>query len=75
MSYFDPEFIVADSCSAIADTTPFQFGVLQSLIQMAWVKQVCGRLESRYRYSNELVYNNFPSPESPSNRQRAAVEA
>ncbi|OFV99573.1 MAG: hypothetical protein A3F68_12280 [Acidobacteria bacterium RIFCSPLOWO2_12_FULL_54_10] len=41
---------------------------------MAWVKQVCGRLESRYRYSNSLVYNNFPWPE-PTAKQRAAVEA
>lgn len=41
---------------------------------MAWVKQVCGRLESRYRYSNTLVYNNFPWPQAPTSKQVAAVE-
>ena len=40
---------------------------------MAWVRQVCGRLESRYRYSNKLVYNNFPWP-SPTPEQRKRVE-
>ena len=40
---------------------------------MAWVRQVCGRLESRYRYSNRLVYNNFPWP-NPTPEQRARVE-
>jgi hypothetical protein len=44
-------------------------------MHMAWDKQVCGRLESRYRYSNTLVYNNYPWPETPPARQRAAVEA
>jgi hypothetical protein len=42
---------------------------------MAWVRQVCGRLESRYRYSNRLVYNNFPWPQTPTDKQRATVEA
>ena len=41
---------------------------------MAWVRQVCGRLESRYRYSNKLVYNNYPWPESPTEKQKQAVE-
>ena len=41
---------------------------------MSWVRQVCGRLESRYRYSNKIVYNNYPWPEAPSAKQRAAVE-
>ena len=42
---------------------------------MAWMRQICGRLESRYRYSNNLVYNNYPWPEAPSAKQRAALEA
>ena len=41
---------------------------------MAWMRQVCGRLESRYRYSNKLVYNNFPWPQSLTPEQKAAVE-
>ncbi len=43
-------------------------------MHMAWVRQVCGRLESRYRYSIKLVYNNYPWPEAPSEKQHAAVE-
>jgi hypothetical protein len=42
---------------------------------MAWVSTVCGRLESRYRYSKDIVYNNYPWPESPSDKQVKAVEA
>lgn len=41
---------------------------------MAWVRQVCGRLESRYRYSAKLVYNNFPWPQAVTEKQKAAVE-
>lgn len=42
---------------------------------MAWVRYTCGRLESRYRYSKDIVYNNFPWPESPIDKQRVAIEA
>jgi len=73
--YFDPRFIIHNSCSAIPDATLYDFGVLSSAMHMAWMKQVCGRLESRYRYSGNLVYNNYPWPEAPSAKQRAAVEA
>ena len=73
--YFKADNIVHNSCSAIPEATLFHFGVLSSNIHMAWVKQVCGRLESRYRYSTRLVYNNYPWPESATDKQRAAVEA
>jgi hypothetical protein len=59
----------------VPDATRFHFGVLSSALHMAWVRQVCGRLKSDYRYSNGLVYNNFPWPESATAKQRAAVEA
>lgn len=75
LSYFKPDVIVADSCISIADTTLYHFGVLSSLIHMAWVRQVCGRLESRYRYSIELVYNNFPWPQDTTKKETGAVEA
>jgi hypothetical protein len=58
----------------VPKATLFHFGVLSSAMHMAWVRQVCGRLESRYRYSNKLVYNNFPWPEQPTANQREAVE-
>jgi hypothetical protein len=41
----------------------YQFGILESCVHMAWMRVVCGRLEMRYRYSNDIVYNNFPWPE------------
>ncbi len=72
--YVKPETLAGDSCLIICDTTPFHFGVLSSAMHMAWVRQVCGRLESRYRYSAGLVYNNFPWPERTTDKQRAAVE-
>ena len=75
LGYFSPENIIADSCTAIPDASLFHFGVISSSMHMAWMRQVCGRLESRYRYSNKLVYNNFPWPESPTDKQRAAVES
>jgi hypothetical protein len=71
--YFDPKNIVHNSCSAIPNATFFHFGVLSSAIHMAWVRQICGRLESRYRYSTRLVYNNFPWPNA-SVVQRESVE-
>lgn len=53
----------------------FHFGVLSSSMHMAWVRYVCGRLESRYRYSKDIVYNNFPWPEAPTEKQKSAIEA
>ena len=44
-------------------------------MHMVWVKTVCGRLESRFRYSNDIVYNNFPWPENPSEKQKESIEA
>jgi len=72
--YFGPHSIVHNSCSAIPDATLYHFGVLTSTMHMAWVRHVCGRIKSDYRYSTRLVYNNYPWPESPSKKQRAAVE-
>lgn len=52
----------------------YHLGILTSEMHMAWVKTVCGRLESRYRYSKDIVYNNFPWPENPSDKQARAIE-
>lgn len=65
--------IVADSCIAVHSDDRYVFGVLQSTMHMAWMRQVCGRLESRYRYSVELVYNCFPWPTGPSPRLQQGV--
>jgi hypothetical protein len=75
LSYFSPNFIPSDSCLFLEHAALYQFGVLSSAMHMAWVRVVCGRIKSDFRYSTSLVYNNYPWPESPSVKQRAAVEA
>ncbi len=75
IGFMDPKTLISDLCFINTAVTIFHFGVLSSTMHMAWVRQVCGRLESRYRYSAKLVYNNFPWPENPSEKQRAAIEA
>ena len=52
--------IATNLCLVIDDAGLFEFGCLSSIMHMAWVRAVCGRLESRYRYSAGIVYNNFP---------------
>lgn len=73
--YFGPDVIIGDSCTAVRDASFYHFGVLSSAMHMAWMRTVCGRLESRYRYSNKLVYNNFPWPENVHSRRAGAVDA
>ncbi len=73
MGFFDKNSIVSDTCS-IPNGGLFHFGVLTSTIHMAWVKSVCGRLESRFRYSKDIVYNNFPFPLNPTDKQIKAIE-
>ena len=73
--FFDKEHIVSDSCSCIPNATLYHFGVLTSEMHMAWVKYVCGRIKGDFRYSNNLVYNNYPWPKDPSPRHIQAVEA
>ncbi len=67
--------MISDLCFINTDITRFHFGVLSSTMHMAWVRLVCGRLKSDYRYSAKLVYNNYPWPEAPTDKQKAAVEA
>ncbi len=57
----------------IPNATVYHFGVLTSNVHMAWMRAVCGRIKSDYRYSNDIVYNNFPWP-SPTDTQKARIE-
>lgn len=57
----------------VPDASLYHFGVLQSLLHMAWVRVVCGRMKSDYSYSAAVVYNNFPWP-SPTEGQKAKIE-
>ncbi|MCK9315887.1 MAG: methylase [Verrucomicrobia bacterium] len=63
MGFIQADVIVSDSVQIIPDATLSHFGILTSNIHMAWMRTVCGRLKSDYRYSKDIVYNNFPWPE------------
>ena len=71
--FMSPNIICGDANSMIPNATVYHFGVLISNVHMAWVRAVCGRLEMRYRYSNDVVYNNFPWP-SPTEAQKSKIE-
>ena len=74
MAFATPDYVCGDANMLIPDATPYHFGILMSSMHMAWVKVVCGRIKSDYRYSAGIVYNNFPWP-SPSGKQKNAIEA
>ena len=74
MGFFDKNNIANNSCHMIPNGDLFLFGQLTSLMHMAWVKYTCGRLKSDYRYSKDLVYNNYPFPKNVSDKQKADVE-
>ena len=75
MGFMDSHTISTDLNNMIPCATPYHFGVLSSTMHNAWIRQTCGRLESRYRYSNTIVYNNYPWPDSPTDTQREKIEA
>jgi hypothetical protein len=74
MDFLDSIVIANTELFTMEGATLYHFGVLTSTIHTAWVRQVCGRLKSDYRYSASLVYNNYCWPENPTAKQRAAVE-
>ena len=74
IGFFDRNSIVSDTCMSIPNGNIFHFGVLMSKMHMAWVKHICGRLKSDYRYSKDIVYNNYPWPENPNEKQVKAIE-
>ncbi|MFO5474845.1 MAG: type IIL restriction-modification enzyme MmeI, partial [Dolichospermum sp.] len=71
---FNKDNIVANSCSCIPNATLYLFGILTSEMHITWVKYVCGRLKSDYRYSKDIVYNNYPFPENVNEKQKQKVE-
>ena len=75
MGFMSPVNLCGDAACVIKGSGSFYFGVLSSTMHMAWVRTVCGRLKSDYRYSAKLVYNNFPWPQGVTDTQRDAVEA
>ena len=74
IAFLSANIIASNTIQILPQATLYHFGVLSSLLHITWVKYVCGRLESRYRYSNTIVYNNFPWAENPTDAQKQAVE-
>ncbi len=73
IGFLSPDTIASDLVFLIPNSSLFHFGVLTSNVHMAWVRAVCGRLEMRYRYSKDIVYNNFPWPNA-TDEQKGAIE-
>lgn len=68
-----PEVFSSNLVILIPNATLYQFGVLTSNVHMAWVRTVCGRMKSDYRYSKDIVYNNFPWC-NPTDEQKSKIE-
>ena len=73
MDYVAREIVTNDQVQIIPDAMLYHFGILESNVHMAWMRAVCGRLKSDYRYSKDVVYNNFPWP-NPSDEQKQKIE-
>ena len=71
--FMSKEVICGNANMLVPDATPYHFGVLTSNVHMAWMRAVCGRIKSDYRYSKDIVYNNFPWP-NPTAEQKAKIE-
>lgn len=73
MGFMSKDVICSNSIKFIPSATLYHFGILESNVHMAWMRAVCGRLKSDYRYSKDVVYNNFPWP-TPTAEQKAKIE-
>ena len=73
MGFMTPNILCSNLVKIVPNATLYHFGVLTSNVHMAWMRAVCGRLKSDYRYSKDIVYNNFPWP-TPTDEQKAKIE-
>lgn len=73
IGFLDKNTIATNLVITIPDAQLYHFGVLTSNVHMAWMRAVCGRLKSDYRYSKDVVYNNFPWP-TLTDAQKAKIE-
>jgi hypothetical protein len=75
IAFCTKDIICGDKLFNLPNANIFHFGVITSKMHMVWMRVTCGRLESRYSYSNSIVYNNFPWPENPSPKHVKAIES
>ncbi len=73
IGFLTGDTIPTDLLFIIPNATLYHFGILTSNVHMAWMRVVCGRLKSDYRYSKDVVYNNFPWPH-PTDEQKTKIE-
>ena len=72
--FSDKSTLVGDSCLIVIDSSLYELGILSSSMHMAWVRTVCGRIKSDYRYSASIVYNTFPWPDASEEQKKAVSE-
>jgi len=75
IGYVEPATLSSNLVKIVASTSLYHFGILTSTMHNAWVRYTCGRLKSDFRYSKDIVYNNYPWPEAPSEAQQKKIEA
>lgn len=73
IGFLTPDIFCSNAIRLMPDATLYHFAILTSNVHMAWMRAVCGRLKSDYRYSIKIVYNNFPWP-SPTEQQKTKIE-
>lgn len=73
IGFLNANIIAGDSTLIIPNATVYDFGILTSKVHMTWVRTICGRIKSDYRYSKEIVYNNFPWPDL-TEKQKKCIE-
>jgi len=74
LGFLKANIVASGSALIIPNATLYNFGVLSCAMHMAWMRAVCGRLESRYQYSASIVYNNFPWPYDSSKKEITSIE-
>ena len=74
IGFMDPDIICSDLVFISEGATFYHFGILSSIMHQKWFEYTCGRLEGRNRYSSKVVYNNFPWPKGPSEKNQKNVE-
>ncbi|NOR45581.1 MAG: class I SAM-dependent DNA methyltransferase, partial [Candidatus Delongbacteria bacterium] len=74
IGFLSEKYIANGSSLVVPNATLYEFGILTSIIHMTWMKYVAGRMKSDYQYSNSIVYNNYPWPKNPSEKNKKKVE-